>query len=47
VVNYGTAAPEIDLPGAREEFLNAFPSCAERTYSFFLVAFMKKKAARS
>ena len=35
VVNYGTAAPEIDLPGAREEFLNAFPRAARKEPSPF------------
>ena len=43
VVNYGTAAPEIDLPGAREEFLNAFPPLREKSLLLFLGRLHEKK----
>jgi glycosyltransferase involved in cell wall biosynthesis len=43
VVNYGTAAPEIDLPGAREEFLNAFPQLREKSLLLFLGRIHQKK----
>jgi glycosyltransferase involved in cell wall biosynthesis len=43
VVNYGTAAPETDLPGAREEFLNAFPQLREKNLLLFLGRIHEKK----
>ena len=43
VVNYGTAAPEIDLPGAREEFLNAFPELRGKNLLLFLGRIHEKK----
>jgi len=43
VVNYGTAAPEIDLPEAREEFLKAFPRLREKSFLLFLGRLHEKK----
>jgi glycosyltransferase involved in cell wall biosynthesis len=43
VVNYGTAAPEIDLPEAREEFLNAFPKLRGKNLLLFLGRIQEKK----
>ena len=43
VVNYGTAAPEIDLAGAREEFLQSFPVLREKTLLLFLGRLHVKK----
>ncbi len=43
VVNYGTAAPEIDLPGAREEFLTAFPALRAKGFFLFLGRIHEKK----
>jgi glycosyltransferase involved in cell wall biosynthesis len=43
VVNYGTAAPEVDLQGAREEFLNAFPKLRDKKLLLFLGRLHEKK----
>ncbi len=43
VVNYGTAAPEIDLAGAREEFLKFFPALREKKLLLFLGRLHVKK----
>jgi glycosyltransferase involved in cell wall biosynthesis len=43
VVNYGTAAPEVDLQGAREEFLNAFPKLRDKRLLLFLGRIHEKK----
>jgi glycosyltransferase involved in cell wall biosynthesis len=43
VVSYGTAAPEIDLPRARGEFLNAFPQLRETSLLLFLGRLHEKK----
>ncbi|MEO8044442.1 MAG: glycosyltransferase [Spartobacteria bacterium] len=43
VVNYGTAAPEIDLKSAREEFLEAFPTLREQKLLLFLGRLHVKK----
>jgi glycosyltransferase involved in cell wall biosynthesis len=43
VVNYGTAAPEVDLPGAREEFLDAFPALRDKKLLLFLGRIHEKK----
>lgn len=43
VVNYGTAAPEIDLAGAREDFFYAFPQLRGRRFLLFLGRLHEKK----
>jgi glycosyltransferase involved in cell wall biosynthesis len=43
VVNYGTAAPEIDLAGAREDFFNSFPQLRSRRFLLFLGRLHEKK----
>ena len=43
VVNYGTAAPEIDLAGAREDFFNTFPQLRGRRFLLFLGRLHEKK----
>lgn len=43
VVNYGTAAPDIDLQEAREEFLNAFPALRDKKLLLFLGRLHEKK----
>jgi glycosyltransferase involved in cell wall biosynthesis len=43
VVNYGTAAPDVDLAAAREEFLNNFPSLRETRLLLFLGRLHEKK----
>jgi glycosyltransferase involved in cell wall biosynthesis len=43
VVNYGTAAPEIDLAGAREDFFNRFPQVRGRRFLLFLGRLHEKK----
>jgi glycosyltransferase involved in cell wall biosynthesis len=43
VVNYGTAAPEIDLLEAREEFLQSFPALREKKLLLFLGRIHEKK----
>jgi glycosyltransferase involved in cell wall biosynthesis len=43
VVNYGTAAPETDLPAAREEFLDAFPALRDKNLLLFLGRIHEKK----
>ncbi len=43
VVDYGTAAPGINLAAAREEFLNAFPPLRERSLLLFLGRIHEKK----
>ena len=43
VVNYGTAAPEIDLAGAREDFFNSFPQFRGRPFLLFLGRLHEKK----
>ena len=43
VVNYGTAAPEIDLAGAREDFFNSFPQLRGRRFLLFLGRLHEKK----
>lgn len=43
VVNYGTAAPEIDLPVAREEFLDVFPELRGKNLLLFLGRIHEKK----
>lgn len=43
VVNYGTAAPEIDLAGAREDFFRSFPQLRGRRFLLFLGRLHEKK----
>ena len=43
VVNYGTAAPEIDLSDAEEEFLHAFPALRDKKLLLFLGRIHEKK----
>jgi glycosyltransferase involved in cell wall biosynthesis len=43
VVNYGTATPEIDLAGAREDFLESFPELRGRRFLLFLGRLHEKK----
>ena len=43
MVNYGTAAPEIQLPGAREDFLSAFPQLRGQNLLLFLGRMHEKK----
>jgi glycosyltransferase involved in cell wall biosynthesis len=43
VVNYGTAAPEIDLATAREDFINNFPQLRGRRFLLFLGRLHEKK----
>jgi len=43
VVNYGTAAPEIDLAGATEEFFSRFPQLRGQRFLLFLGRLHEKK----
>jgi glycosyltransferase involved in cell wall biosynthesis len=43
VVNYGTAAPEIDLAAAREDFFGTFPQLRGRRFLLFLGRLHEKK----
>jgi glycosyltransferase involved in cell wall biosynthesis len=43
VVNYGTAAPEIDLAAAREDFFQSFPQLRGRRFLLFLGRLHEKK----
>jgi glycosyltransferase involved in cell wall biosynthesis len=43
VVNYGTAAPEIDLANAREDFFNGFPQLRGKRFLLFLGRLHEKK----
>jgi glycosyltransferase involved in cell wall biosynthesis len=43
VVNYGTAAPEVDLTKAREDFLNAYPDLRGKRVLLFLGRLHDKK----
>ncbi|MEY2564266.1 MAG: hypothetical protein QOH88_2459 [Verrucomicrobiota bacterium] len=43
VVNYGTAAPEIDLASATEEFFNSFPQLRGNRFLLFLGRLHEKK----
>jgi glycosyltransferase involved in cell wall biosynthesis len=43
VVNYGTAAPEIDLASAREAFFSSFPQLRDRRFLLFLGRLHEKK----
>jgi len=43
VVNYGTAAPEIDLPDAREDFFKTLPQLRGRQFLLFLGRLHEKK----
>lgn len=43
VVNYGTAAPEIELAGAREDFFNSFPQFRGQRFLLFLGRLHEKK----
>jgi glycosyltransferase involved in cell wall biosynthesis len=43
VVNYGTAAPEIDLASAREDFFGSFPQTRGRRFLLFLGRLHEKK----
>ncbi len=43
VVNYGTAAPEVDLAKARADFLNAFPQLCDQSFLLFLGRLHEKK----
>jgi glycosyltransferase involved in cell wall biosynthesis len=43
VVNYGTAAPEVDLASAREDFLEGFPQLRDRRFLLFLGRLHEKK----
>jgi glycosyltransferase involved in cell wall biosynthesis len=43
VVNYGTAAPDIDLASAREDFLNSFPQLRGKRLLLFLGRLHEKK----
>jgi glycosyltransferase involved in cell wall biosynthesis len=43
VVNYGTAAPDVDFAQAREDFFNAFPQLREKRIMLFLSRLHEKK----
>ena len=43
VVNFGTAAPEVDWERAREDFYNAFPPLRGKTFLLFLGRLHEKK----
>ena len=43
VVNFGTAAPEVDWHSAREDFYSAFPSLREKNFLLFLGRLHEKK----
>jgi len=43
VVNYGTAAPDIDLAAAREDFFGSFPQLRGRRFLLFLGRLHEKK----
>jgi glycosyltransferase involved in cell wall biosynthesis len=43
VVNYGTAAPELDLERARQDFLGAFPQLQGKRFLLFLGRLHEKK----
>ncbi len=43
VVNYGTAAPEVDLAEAREDFLRPFPQLRDEPFLLFLGRLHEKK----
>jgi glycosyltransferase involved in cell wall biosynthesis len=43
VVNYGTAAPDVNLETARQEFLNRFPQLREKRFLLFLGRLHEKK----
>lgn len=43
VVNFGTAAPEVDLVSAREDFWNAFPPVRGKKFLLFLGRLHEKK----
>ena len=43
VVNYGTAAPDVDLASAREDFLNSFPQLRGKQLLLFLGRLHEKK----
>ena len=43
VVNYGTAAPEVDLAEAREDFLKVFPQLRDESFLLFLGRLHEKK----
>ncbi|MFN2509279.1 MAG: glycosyltransferase [Chthoniobacterales bacterium] len=43
VVNYGTAAPEVDLSAARDKFLQAYPKLRGKTLFLFLSRLHEKK----
>ena len=43
VVNYGTAAPDVDLPLARRDFFNKFPQLREKSFLLFLGRLHEKK----
>jgi glycosyltransferase involved in cell wall biosynthesis len=43
VVSYGTAAPNVDLAKAREDFLNAFPQMRDKRLLMFLGRLHEKK----
>ncbi len=43
VVNFGTAAPEVDLTAARETFLNGFPELRDQKFLLFLGRIHVKK----
>jgi glycosyltransferase involved in cell wall biosynthesis len=45
VVNYGTAAPEIDLAAAREDFFSSFPQLRGRRFLLFLGRLHEKKGS--
>jgi glycosyltransferase involved in cell wall biosynthesis len=43
LVDYGTAAPDVDLANAREDFLNAFPQLRGKRFLLFLGRLHEKK----
>jgi len=43
VVNYGTAAPEVDFAGAREDFFTSFPHLRDQRFLLFLGRLHEKK----
>jgi glycosyltransferase involved in cell wall biosynthesis len=43
VVNYGTAAPDVDLAAAREKFFNTFPSLRGKRFLLYLGRLHEKK----
>ncbi len=43
VVNYGTAAPDVDLENARRDFSNSFPQLREKHFLLFLGRLHEKK----